>query len=249
MKYNYFLALLVCLTFHACQSDEPTVIPEPEVPELPGDDVVPDETPKPELPAHTSSLWKEYIEKRKSGEETLLADFSYAGYAWGEKPVPDVDYPIFNVQDYGAIPNDGKSDRAAFEAAIGDAQKKGKGIIYAPKGRYHLRSADAPNKSIVISGENIVLQGDGMGTDGTELFMEYPNVPEMEDQLWSCPPLFIFRYVAVPGSEVDAKLADVTGNAGRGTFSVELSSTSGLYIGKRVMLQLKNNHQIWLLRK
>lgn len=243
MKYNYLLAFLVCLTFHACQSDEPTVIPEPEVPELPGDDVVPDETPKPELPAHTSSLWKDYIEKRKSGEETLLADFSYAGYAWGEKPVPDVDYPIFNVQDYGAIPNDGKSDRAAFEAAIGDAQKKGKGIIYAPKGRYHLRSADAPNKSIVISGENIVLQGDGMGTDGTELFMEYPNAPEMEDQLWSCPPLFIFRYVAVPGSEVDAKLADVTGNAGRGTFSVELSSTSGLYIGKRVMLKLKNNHQ------
>lgn len=240
MKIFRIISLFVCLTLWACHSDETAVKPEIEYPEQPEDNSPSEIIPEPELPSNTSSLWKDFIEKRKSGEETLLADFSYAGYAYGEKDIPDVNDNIFNVLDYGAIPNDGLSDRKAFEAAIAAAQEKGKGVVYAPKGRYNLRSADALNQSIVISGNNIILRGDGMGENGTELFMEYPNIPETENQLWSCPPLFIFRYVS-NGNAVDSKLAEVISDAGRGTHSVELSSTSGLYIGKRVMLQLKNN--------
>lgn len=233
--------LAFCLL--ACQPDVITIDVSTHVPDAPEQKPQEEET----LPAHTSSLWYEFIGDGEAQDKTL-ADFSYAGYAFGEKAVPDVDYSVFNVCDYGAVPDDGLSDRQAFESAIAAAQANGRGVVYAPKGRYHLRPADAPNQSIVISGSNIVLRGDGCGQEGTELFMETPNSPETEGELWSCPPLFAFRYVfdkdkefAVDDNYADRPLAEVVADAPRGSHTIEVSSTSGLHIGKRVMLQLKNN--------
>ena len=200
------------------------------------------------LPSHTSELWYEFLAYRQNGSESRLADFSYAGYRFGEKDIPDVNYPVFDITDYGAIPDDGLSDRDALQAAILAAQKNGRGIVYCPAGRFDLRPEDAPNKSIIISGNNIVLRGAGSGEGGTELFMEYPNQPETENALWSCPPLINVRYVfdndqklSTDGNFSDRKLADITADAARGTHTVEVSNTSGLYIGKRVFLNLKNN--------
>jgi len=59
-------------------------------------------------------------------DDNVLLDFSYAGYNHGETAPPDVytlGYTVYDVTDYGAVPNDGKSDReaflAAYQAAIG----------------------------------------------------------------------------------------------------------------------------------
>ena len=245
MKDLRYVLMFISLVLVGCQPDNLTVC-------YTEDSTTPEELPKEEvLPSNTSMLWREFLDNRMLGEETTLADFSYAGYEFGEQRVPDVNYPTFNVCDYGAVPSDGLSDREAFEAAIDAAQKEGKGIVYVPKGKYDLRPKDAPNQSIIISGNNIVLRGEGCGADGSVLYMEYPNAPETEGQLWSCPPLFIFRYVfdkdkefAADENFVDRQLAEVTTNAARGTHTVEVSTTSGLFIGKRVMLQLKNNDPI-----
>lgn len=195
---------------------------------------------EPEEPVHpgTSKLWTEFVECLKTGKESTLLDFSYAGYEFGEKSIPDVNYQIYNVcsPQYGAIPNDGKSDREAFEKAIADAVKNGKGIIYFPKGRYDLRPADAPNQPIIIDGDNIILKGDGSGEGGTELFMEYPNQP-LDNTLWNTPELISFRFTR----SSDKQLTEITGDAVRGSHSVTVNSTSGLFIGKRVFLKLVNN--------
>lgn len=245
--YFCLLLLLLLVVQTSCVPEnlviyrqEPTIVP-PEKEE--------EEEQKPIiLPSHTSELWKEFLAYRQEGSESRLADFSYAGYRFGEKNIPEVNYPVFDVTTYGAIPNDGLSDRAALEAAITAARQNGKGIIYFPAGRFDLRPEDAPNKSINISGNNIVLRGAGSGEGGTELFMEYPNEPETEDELWSCPPLINIRYTfdddqkySTDGIFSDRKLADITADAARGTHTIEVNSTSGLYIGKRVFLNLKNN--------
>jgi hypothetical protein len=201
-----------------------------------------------QLPSNTSELWKEFLAYRESGTESRLADFSYAGYAFGEKNIPKVEGPIFNVTEYGAVPDDGKSDREAFQAAIKAAQTHGKGIIYFPTGRFDLRPADAPNEAITISGNNLILRGAGSGKGGTEIFMEYNNEPQQADELWSCPPLIQLRYdfkydqqFSPDDNFADRELAKVTADAARGSYSVEVSNTSGLYIGKRVFLKLQNN--------
>ena len=245
-SYHCILFILLMMTQISCVPEnlvvhrqEPTIVPPGET----------DEEEKPVvLPSHTSELWYEFLAYRQNGSESRLADFSYAGYRFGEKDIPDVNYPVFDITDYGAIPDDGLSDRDALQAAILAAQKNGRGIGYCPAGRFDLRPEDAPNKSIIISGNNIVLRGAGSGEGGTELFMEYPNQPESENALWSCPPLINVRYVfdndqklSTDGNFSDRKLADITADAARGTHTVEVSNTSGLYIGKRVFLNLKNN--------
>lgn len=249
MKKTYHLLMaafaLTAVLFTACDEETPIVQPD-NGEEQPSE---PDEEEKPsELPENTSALWLEFLQYRQAGTESRLADFSYAGYGFGEKNIPDADCPVFDVTQYGAVPDDGKSDREAFQAAIAAAQANGKGIIYFPAGRFDLRPQDAPNKSIVISGDNLILRGAGSGENGTELYMEYPNEPETEGALWSCPPLISMRYsfdkdkeLALDDNYSDRKLADITADAARGSFTVEVNSTSGLYIGKRVFLNLKNN--------
>lgn len=244
-KTRYVLiGSLLCTGFLSC-SDAPEIVPvtppETEQPR-PSQPEEPKEEPT-VYPANTSQLWKEFVENGKQGTETRLADFSYAGYRFGEEAVPDVDYPVFDVTEYGAVPDDGKDDREAFLKAIKAAQDNGKGIIYFPKGRFDLRPKDAPNESIIISGNNLILRGAGSGEGGTEIFMEYPHAPATEGALWSCPALIAMRYVhnSTNGAVADRQLTTLTADAPRGSFTIEVASTSGLNMGKRVFLNLKNN--------
>lgn len=237
MKYLRQLPLMLLpimsLLPTACSDDNTSQ--EPDKPEIPG---------KPETPGNPDSepiagcaLWENYLAAHTTGKEATLLDFSYAGYEYGEREIPDVDYPVFLVDDYGAVANDNKSDRAALEAAIAAATKAGgKAIIRFSAGRYDLRSADDPNKSITISGDNIILQGAGSGEGGTEIFMEYPNTLTQANALWSAPELIRFTYM---GANTDNQLllTKVTGNAARGSHQLEVASTSGLYIGQRLLLK------------
>ena len=58
--------------------------------------------------------WNDYERENGTG---MLLDFSYAGYNRGETAPPDVyslGYKVYDITDYGAVPDDGKSDREAF---------------------------------------------------------------------------------------------------------------------------------------
>ena len=68
--------------------------------------------------AETSALWKQYCAERAAGKETFLPDFSYAGYGMGEKSISPAVETIFNVRDYGAVPDDDGDDMAAIQKAI-----------------------------------------------------------------------------------------------------------------------------------
>ena len=73
----------------------------------------------------TTPAWQKFV---NNADDNVLLDFSYAGYHHGtEQPVDERDvyvlakklgYTVYNVCDHGAIPNDGISDRAAFEKII-----------------------------------------------------------------------------------------------------------------------------------
>lgn len=235
MRYIQFIILLVGLFFVACGEDKPVAdVPDEQSPVIPD----PEPEPDPETPItyETSQLWTEFLNSGHTGGEATLLDFSYAGYEHGEKNIPDINYKVFNIENYGAVPNDGKSDRQALLDAINDAQKNGSGIILFPAGRFDLRPEDAPNETIVIDSDNIILRGAGCEEGGTELFMEYPN-QSVDGSLWNTPELISFRYVR----SSDAKIADITANTPRGGFSVEVSSTGGMTVGQRVFLKLKNN--------
>src|SRR5690606_5712148 len=128
---------------------------------------------------------------RETKSESLLPDFSYAGYHSGEKGIPDIDnYQVFNVIDFGAIPNDSISDRNAIQAAIDAANKNGSGIVFFPKGRFIVNDDSTAQTGIVSKGSNIILRGSGSGADGTELFMKETLEPENPKHMWTGRPMF-----------------------------------------------------------
>ncbi|MFC6098892.1 DUF4955 domain-containing protein [Olivibacter domesticus] len=169
-------------------------------------------------------LWNDYVAAKAKGETPFLPDFSFAGYHFSEKPLPDVsEIRYFNVLDYGALPDDGKYDDLAIQKAIDAAQMAGGGVIFFPKGRYNISPDSDNSKSIEISSSNIILKGSGAGKGGTEILMDSMRIGKRQ---------FHFSPIS-PGQK---KIATIKADALRESFWVEVDDLSRLEIGKQVVL-------------
>ncbi len=80
-----------------------------------------------------------------------LPDVSYAGYACGERPLPNSDVTA-NVRDFGAKGDGTTDDSAAFQAALAKVKR---GAIFVPPGRYRI------TRILEITRPGIVLRGAG----------------------------------------------------------------------------------------
>ncbi len=184
-----------------------------------------------------ADIWKKYKAAERKGETSQLLNFSYAGYRHAEVGVPDVEHTVFNVQDYGAVPNDQFSDREALLLAIEAAEANGSGVIYFPKGRYVFNTKADPCEPIVIKGSNIVLRGEGSGVDGTEIFMQQPFRAPNPVEKWTAPVLITFN-----GKGYNEKLADVVADSPKGTYSITVDKApKSLKAGDWVTLRMNNN--------
>jgi len=193
--------------------------------------------------------WNDFTARN---EDNILNDFSYAGYDHGLTAPPAVEtlgYATYNVCDYGAVPNDGKSDREAFLACVKAAtgmnyevtdklitfghRQSANAVIYFPEGEYILHTAadnsENYTRMIVIRSGNIVLKG--AGRDKTRIVMQDPALPQ-SSEMYSSPCMLSFYNFSGLG---DLGVS-VSGNARKGDFSVKVSSTSGLSAGDWVCL-------------
>ena len=101
--------------------------------------------------------------------QPYLPDFSYAGYRWGEQPLPDPQGKEIEVTEFGAQPNDGRGDTEAIQEALRAAhQVDGSVILSFPPGRFIVREI------LFVERGNFVLHGAGSGEKGTELHFSRP---------------------------------------------------------------------------
>lgn len=189
--------------------------------------------------------------------DTPLADASgnkyYNGYITGGAQGSAI-YKVYNIEDYGANGNDEVSDRPALIKILKEAMKcteesadKGKSlryyiggnvansIIYFPVGKYILRGGDDAEtiETLRLTMGNIIFKG--AGRNKTTIEMAVKNNPATSD-MWSTPNLIEFKH----NSDL-TELTTVAGNAEKGTFSIEVASTSGIKAGDWVCVSLKNN--------
>lgn len=204
----------------------------------------------------TTPTWQKFV---NNADDNVLLDFSYAGYHHGtEQPVDERDvyvlakklgYKVYNVCDYGAIPNDGISDRAALEDIInkiGRGKPNAKAIIYFPEGEYILHSKDdnttnAETGKVTSNTLNLVMGHviiKGAGRDKTFLTMEDPMLPTNPEIMYSSPKMISIRH---NGGKDNLQLAKVTGSAKKGDMSIEVDDASQLKVGDWVKLILLNN--------
>ena len=213
--------------------------------------------------AYDASSCKVFNDWKVGNADNVLLDFSYAGYMRGEVAPLEAEalgYKVYNVMDYGAVPNDGISDRDAFLACVEAAtgvkfsasnkvltlahKEKANAIVYFPEGEFILHT-DADNhiadgvtysRTIQIRAGNFVLRG--AGRDKTTLVMQDPNLPTDAKVLYSSPVMLDFKHNS---SFTPDGSPDVVKNAKKGAFSVELSSTTGLKEDAWVVLSVQNN--------
>lgn len=202
----------------------------------------------------TSKTWLDFD---GATNDNVLLDFSYAGYKHGEEEPPTVEtlkaqgYKVYNVADYGAVPNDGLSDREAFirtlEAASGTtrtitkegniriSKEKANAIIYFPEGEFILQGADDKvNECIHLTMGNFVIKG--AGRNKTVIRMDKKNEPATVG-MWSTPTLIEIKHY----SDATGALTEVAEDAAKGGFSVKVGATAGIDAGSWVRLYLKNN--------
>ena len=204
----------------------------------------------------TTPAWQKFV---NNADDNVLLDFSYAGYHHGtELPVDERDvnvlakklgYKVYNVCDYGAVPDDGMSDRKALEDIInkiGRGKPNAKAIIYFPEGEYILHSKDdnttnAETGKVTSNTLNLVMGHviiKGAGRDKTFLTMEDPMLPTDPKVMYSSPKMISIRH---NGGKDNLPLAKVTGSAKKGDMSIEVDDVSQLKVGDWVKLTLLNN--------
>jgi len=92
----------------------------------------------------------------------FLHDFSYAGYAMGERPIPDLaDATVFPAD--GADPTGEADSTAAIQAALDAAGEAGGGVVELPAGTYKLSIPDGARACLTIRHSNVVLRGSAAG--------------------------------------------------------------------------------------
>ena len=197
------------------------------------------------LSPNLSGTYQNFVRAKENETEPVLPDFSYSGYHYFNKPVPNVTHPIFDVTTYGAIPNDNISDQPAIKAAIAAAESNGSGIVFFPPGVFLVntdtdKNSEGKNESIYIRSSNIVLRGSGSRQGGTIIRQVNHLPPTNPDQLWTSPFMFYFK----PNDIRYRTLTKITESAERETFWITVADASKLKVGQRIRIYMKSTQAI-----
>jgi hypothetical protein len=183
------------------------------------------------LSGEVSRLWGERGEKWDAAGR--LPDFSYAGYSFGEKPLPDLPV-VANVKDFGAIGDGVADDTAAFKAAI---QATARGAIFVPPGRYVITDF------VYIAKSGLVLRGAGP----RESILVFPRGldeihPRARTNSTGRPTSgysFSGAFITIDGELKLPGAVPILATARRGDRTVQVASTDGFAVGQRVMVVLQ----------
>lgn len=192
--------------------------------------------------AWTPQVWMEFLQNGPT--EDHLPDFSRAGYAMGNSPVPEIQGPLFDVTaaPFHAIPDDDLDDTAAIQAAVDAAGAAGGGVVLLPQGRLLVHST-VEGAIVQITHDNVVVRGHGSGPDGTILHLGAPGPEGPVRRLGSVAGEQEARHyaaISVLGSEDRRELAVFTQDVARGQQNVAVSSSNGLRAGMTVVVECRD---------
>lgn len=96
-------------------------------------------------------------------KDKIIQDFSYAGYANGEKPIPDsASARRFDVvKDFGADATGATDSTDAIQKAIDAAAAAKGGLVFLPAGTYRISPRKDQRYALCVRKSNIVIRGEG----------------------------------------------------------------------------------------
>ena len=225
---------------------------------------------------NVSKYWSNYVDSRAENSDLIdpsrydkdgfvPPNFSYAGFQRGDNPLPErgsyKEHKVFNVMDFGAVPDDGVSDKKAFQdmaiaVSAYVSQKGNKAIYFIPEGRFIVNSQqdneaiDKNNidqvrseQTINIFGDNIIVKGAGVGK--TILAMDSHMFPESPTKKWSTPYLISIG-ASKDNFESKIETSVEKNTVGDSSFELVVADTTGFEVGDYVEVEgfIKNRQRI-----
>lgn len=184
-------------------------------------------------------IWQKSTGEIDNPDIPKLFDYSYAGYKLGEEGIPETfeELTVFNVVDYGAIPNDTISDQDAIQAAINAAELNKGGIVFFPPGEFLVNVNPTEANPITITTSNIILKGSGLGENGTTINMKdhmlqsYPDQPEWQVN-------YMFKFYSKKG---EGAPTNISKNANEGDFTIEVENVDNFKNAQFIQLEMPYN--------
>lgn len=212
----------------------------------------------------TTEAWNKF---NAGADDNILLDFSYAGYKHGEVAAPEGrawGFTEENIKDYMTDGSNYARDalneilsKYGLDKTSGNSNAKV--LIYFPEGDYVLHDNSDNTKddskttgdkddlgnntssSIYIYGGNVIIKG--AGRDKTRLIMDTPNLPN-NNTMYSSPVLIsIKRNAWLAGDDDVTRVSDVTADAAKGTYTIEVANPLLFSVGEYVCLYLHDNNQ------
>lgn len=164
------------------------------------------------------------------GQGRFLHDFSYASYHKGEKEIPNITAPVFNVTQppYNADATGVVDATSSIQAAIDAAATAGGGVVYLPAGIYRVAPSGGNKYALKLHGNNTVVRGAGMGL--TKIYNSATFMRESAVILIEPNNRFYRNTGGNPFTNVAANLLAPT-------TVIPVSSTNGFAIGQMVVLR------------
>lgn len=171
-----------------------------------------------------SKLWRDFV----NGNREKLPDFSYAGYNRGETKIPDVNWQVYNVVDYGADPSPntlGSKDLNAIQNAIKAVPANQGGVIFFPEGIYDIGNSSSQSEDNVIHYKRGKIVWRGEGKDKSIIYMKRTTATANT----RTPKIMVSVFGGSASDEnLDTRITDITSDAKLNDFSINVKSTSGL---------------------
>jgi len=118
-----------------------------------------------------------FTQWQSSPATSRLIDYSYAGFHGGKCLPPRISGPMYNVVDYGAVPDDNKDDIDAIQKAVDAACRNGGGVVLFCAGTFDFDlNNPKQNPNVRIWASNVVIRGAGSGSNGTVLYDHKANI-------------------------------------------------------------------------
>lgn len=183
---------------------------------------------------------------KENPEKSILPDYSYAGYEYGEiqEPKP-VNNTVYNVIDFGAIPDDDIEDTDAIQKAIDSIGVNGGGILEFPKGRFLVNMDSTNLGNIQINYSNIVIRGAGQDSSGTIIYNGSSTHSHNEKSPWLSQFVFhtglnLFGTDSFYSVEEEPSYSLLTKDLKKGEDVLFLEKTTRLKAGSFLMIAMKN---------
>ena len=185
-----------------------------------------------ESQAVESQLWRDFV----NGNREKLPDFSYAGYNRGEIKIPDVNWQIYNVVDYGADPDpntSGSQDLNAIKNAIKAVPADQGGVIFFPEGIYDIGNSSSQSSDNVIHYKRGKIVWRGEGKDKSIIYMKKTTATANT----RTPKIMVSIFGGSASDEnLDTRITDITSDAKLNDFSINVKSTSGLSVNQWIKI-------------